>query len=366
MGAQNPMAVQELVDYCIDFLFDSVPDLKACALVNRSWLATAQLHLFNQIVIGSSGYSYGESALPARTRQRCIRLFQVLSASPRLLGLVRGLWIHVDTTPDDTMDAISLFPFLRLQQISVSGNWVGRALSATQALFALPTLIKISIAGNFRSLADFAWILQRCSPTVRDVSFCRVSIAPGGLLSDPSPPLPRIEIESLDLWWSDRIHDWLNSAQCHFGFTNLKQLRLNENTTLPQWPAFSASISRIEHLQFQPQVPGPAIIDLAPFTRLRSIEIFLEYRDDVSPALETLSTIAPVNQLATLRLRVGKAHLPDAALGAELDARISSLALPHLQAVELVYRVQPRAFAAVAGTLPLLNARRLVRVRAGD
>ncbi|KAJ7689336.1 hypothetical protein B0H17DRAFT_640933 [Mycena rosella] len=283
----SPMAVQELVDYCIDFLFASPPDLKACALVSRSWTRTSQMHLFTHIVIGSSGYSYGQTTFLALSRTRCTRLFAVLAASPRLLSCIESLQIHLDTVPHDILVAISVFPFVRLQRITVSGNWVARAaIGAVRDLLSLETLTAISISGNFGSLWEFVQVLECCSPNIRDLAFCSVRIAPFNLLtySDPSDRR-RIEIDCLDIWWSDGIHDWLNSPQCPFDFTHLKQLRLNENTSLPQWLAFAPSVPGVEHLQFQAQIPGPSLIDLTPFTNLKSIEVFVEYRVDVSSAL---------------------------------------------------------------------------------
>ncbi|KAJ7864127.1 hypothetical protein B0H14DRAFT_2574566 [Mycena olivaceomarginata] len=40
-----PLDIQELVDHCISFLWESKPDLIVCALVARSWVNPAQCHL---------------------------------------------------------------------------------------------------------------------------------------------------------------------------------------------------------------------------------------------------------------------------------------------------------------------------------
>ncbi|KAJ6527902.1 hypothetical protein DFH09DRAFT_1328005 [Mycena vulgaris] len=359
----SPMDVQELVDYCIDFLFASAPDLKACALVSHSWTQTAQMHLFNHVIIGSPGYSYGQTNLPSLNRLRCSRLFEVLNASSRLIRWIKSIQIHLDTVPQDVLDILSTFPFVRLRRIVVTGTWGARSvIEAIQELLSLGTLNELSISGNFGTLSEFMQVLERCSPNIKDMSFCSVRIGTRSVsaLIDLPPSERRIEVNGLDLWWSDGIHDWLNSPQCPFGFTNLKRLRLNENTSLPQWPAFAPSISRVEHLQFQPRIPGPSIIDLAPFTNLKSIEIFAEYKDDVSSALQVLSTMAPLNYIHTLRLRLPHTSIPDADLGAEIDTQIVALPLAHLRAVELVYGSAPRA--RMAEHLPFLNARKLVRV----
>ncbi|KAJ7144158.1 hypothetical protein C8R44DRAFT_759548 [Mycena epipterygia] len=51
----NPLDIQELLDQGIVLLHNSAPDLKACALVSRSWAGAAQRHLFRTIslMVGS-------------------------------------------------------------------------------------------------------------------------------------------------------------------------------------------------------------------------------------------------------------------------------------------------------------------------
>jgi hypothetical protein len=253
---KNPLAVQELIDYCLDFLHASAADLKRCALVSHCWTKTAQMHLFNRIVIGSPGYSYGDSTFLARAKTRCGLLYEVLASSPRLLGFVESLQIHLDTIPPDTLSSFANLSFTCLRRIFVSGNWMPASAIIIQELLSLGTLTAISISGNFASLSAFTNVLARCSTSVTSVSFCSVRTPPSGVHTsvEGHPSDRRIEIGALDLWWSSGIHDWLNSSQCPFDFSNLKRLRLNENTSLPQWTAFAPSIPGVEHLQFQPQM----------------------------------------------------------------------------------------------------------------
>ncbi|KAJ6564468.1 hypothetical protein B0H19DRAFT_78903 [Mycena capillaripes] len=353
---KSPLAVQELIDYCLDFLHASPPDLKRCALVGRNWTKSAQMHLFNHIVIGSAG-DWNPTFL-ARARTRCRLLCEVLDTSPRLLRLVESLQIHLDTIPPDALSSFANLSFPCLRRIFVSGNWMPASAILIQELFSLGTLTAISISGNFASLSAFTQILGQCSTSITNVSFCSIRTPTTIIHGDPSDR--RIEVYGLDLWWSSGIHDWLNSPQCPFDFSNLRRLRLNENTSLPQWPAFAPSIPRVEHLQFQPQVPGLTAIDFAPFTNLQCIEIFIEFRDDVSSALHTLSTIARTNHIQTIRFRLTHTSIPNAESGAEMDRALSTLPIPHLRAVELVYITSPSP--TVAANLPLLNARRLLRV----
>ncbi|KAJ7028818.1 hypothetical protein C8F04DRAFT_1118124 [Mycena alexandri] len=349
----NPLAIQELIDYCIDFLYASAADLKRCALVSRYWTHTAQMHLFKQhVVIGSPGYSYGDSTFLAMARQRCRLLYGVLAASPGLLGFVEALKIHLDTTPPDTLRDFATLEFPSLRRIVVFGNWMPAAGTIIEEFLGRGTLTTISISGNFSSLSAFTRILTRCSTSITDVSFCNVRVPTTGNHPSVGNDLPdrRIEIHALDLWWSSGIHEWLNSPPCCFEFSNLKRLRLNENITLPQWVAFAPSIPRIEYLQFQPQIIASNFIysfgvkvDLAPFSKLKRIEALIEFRDDISAALETLSTLTRPNQIEMIRFRLTHNSLPD------LES-----------AVELVYLSSPST--NIGENLPLLNARRLVSV----
>ncbi|KAJ6482682.1 hypothetical protein C8R45DRAFT_306636 [Mycena sanguinolenta] len=364
---ESPLAVQELLDYCLDFLHASPPDLKRCALVSRNWTKSSQVHLFSHLTVGSVGYSYGDSTFLAALRHRCRTLCEVLSATPRLRELVKSLQIHLDTIPLETVIAFANLSFPSLRRIFVSGNWMPSLGIIIQDLLSLDTLSAISISGNFRSLSEFTSVLSRCSPSVTALSFSSVRIPPSSsptTLSDDHPlaEMERIQIDALDLWWSSGIHDWLNSPECIFDFSNLKRLRLNENTSLPEWTAFAPSIPQVEHLQFQPQLTGPNV-DLAQFTNLNCLEIFIEFKDDVSSAVETLATLVPSNHLRTIRFRLSHTSIPNAYTGAELDKHIAMLPLPHLEAVELVYITPPSG--NVAANLPLLNARKFVRVLRG-
>ncbi|KAJ7677723.1 hypothetical protein DFH06DRAFT_1167021 [Mycena polygramma] len=125
----NPLAVQELLDYCLDFLHASAPDLKRCSLVSRYWTPTAQKHLFNRLIIGSARYAYGDSKFLAGARERCNLLCAVLDTSPRLLRLVESLQIHLDTIPTDVLTSFAARSFPSLRSISVSGNWMPTTVS---------------------------------------------------------------------------------------------------------------------------------------------------------------------------------------------------------------------------------------------
>ncbi|KAK7051980.1 hypothetical protein R3P38DRAFT_2857936 [Favolaschia claudopus] len=365
-SCDNIFSVQELTDYCLDFLHDSLPELKQCALVSRSWTKTSQLHIFYHIAIGSPKYSYGDATVSAAASRRCQLLSAVLSTSPRFLDLVRSMSIFLDSALRVDLSSFQTkFAFPHLRHISVSGNWTPLVLRPIHQLFGLGTLSSISISGNFSSLDEVAGVLSGCSPTIKKISFLSVQthfVALQLLSDDDNLNNNKIEITSLDLCWSPGIHHWLNSPGCFFDFSNLQRLRLNENTSLPSWPAFASCIPRVEYLQFQPQPSANQTLDLAQFTHLRCIEMLIEFRDDIASALKTLTTIPHTNEIQTLRFRLTHANsIPNAETGsADMDRQLVALPLPCLKTVELVYITSP--LTNIAENLPLLHARKLVRV----
>ncbi|OCH85145.1 hypothetical protein OBBRIDRAFT_334360 [Obba rivulosa] len=51
MYRDNSILPPELIDYTINFLHNDSKALKACALVCRAWLPSAQLHLFYEMCL---------------------------------------------------------------------------------------------------------------------------------------------------------------------------------------------------------------------------------------------------------------------------------------------------------------------------
>src|ERR1700722_12200653 len=54
-GVKSPTLPNEIQDHILDFLHDSKPALKACALVCRAWVPTSRYHLFSKIQVPGRG-----------------------------------------------------------------------------------------------------------------------------------------------------------------------------------------------------------------------------------------------------------------------------------------------------------------------
>ncbi|KAJ6481439.1 hypothetical protein C8R47DRAFT_1322131 [Mycena vitilis] len=367
---QNPLAVQELLDYCLDFLHTSAPDLKRCSLVSRYWTPTAQKHLFNRLIIGSARYAYGDSKFLAGARERCNLLCAVLDTSPQILRLVESLQIHLDTIPLDVLTYFLTRSFPSLRSVSVSGNWMPITVSILRELLSRDGLTSISISGNFNSLSELTSLLERCAPSITGVCFSNVRTPPAVIAipeSDHRRSMRRISVDALELAWSPTIRDWLNAPECPFEFSGLRRLRLHANADLPSWPAFTACIPHVEYLQFhvfQRHLSANPPVILRPFTALRTIEFFIEFFPDVASTLSILATLPSANRVEVVRFRFTQPAIPSKGSGPAIDAQLSEM--PCLRAVELVYMHPAVPVGGVETHLPSLYARRMVRVvRAG-
>ncbi|KAJ7133605.1 hypothetical protein C8R44DRAFT_870975 [Mycena epipterygia] len=126
--------VQELIDLVIDFLHDSLADLKRCSLVSRSWLSTSQYHLFSYCSLES------ESG--------CLRLVAMLEESPHLLKLITHLAVAIRSEfyPDPkAYGALSNIHFTHLKQLTIYTLPSTTALPLLQSLVALSSVSHISV-----------------------------------------------------------------------------------------------------------------------------------------------------------------------------------------------------------------------------
>lgn len=80
-----PTLPQELTDYIVDFLHDDEATLYSCALVCRAWLPTAQLHLFDDVVV--------------RGVQQLTRFLAIVSTVPHFATFTRTL--RLSSQPPD-------------------------------------------------------------------------------------------------------------------------------------------------------------------------------------------------------------------------------------------------------------------------
>ncbi|KAJ7662702.1 hypothetical protein DFH06DRAFT_357066 [Mycena polygramma] len=162
----NPLAVQELVDHCLTFVH-ATPDLRACALVSRSWAHPAQSQLFRErrIVWRSS-----------QDDMRWMRFRRLLGTSPHLIPYIRYLAVAVPHTEVGMLSQICGFPFTHLASIYISivGEISHYIASTLQKLFrGRSVLRRVKLRGQLRDPHNFMpiWVgtSQTVAPGVRTI-----------------------------------------------------------------------------------------------------------------------------------------------------------------------------------------------------
>ncbi|KAJ7178230.1 hypothetical protein C8R46DRAFT_671827 [Mycena filopes] len=173
---------QELIDTIVDNLHDDIPSLKSCALTARTFVRSAQIHIFRRVEITGNPPRDRNSA----SSTPCQRFYKLLVSSPRIAPLVTDLSIvlvgsetsfeYVEGTAEYPEDrqvpwimaagrTLSLvLPLLNLERISLvengpddwspegqfSMNWnhLGRQLKPALAdIFSSPRLEAVHLRG---------------------------------------------------------------------------------------------------------------------------------------------------------------------------------------------------------------------------
>ncbi|KAJ7757240.1 hypothetical protein DFH07DRAFT_940524 [Mycena maculata] len=328
---RSPLGIQELVDYCIDFLHASHPDLKACSLVSRSWTPTAQMHLFRHICIDQTPFSTNDPSVDSNTLKaladRWPCLCEVLVSSARHRRWIEVIEICPQTTPRDILITLSKLPLPGIRRINIMGpDWThspASLINAAQKLLRHPTLTGITLFGEFESPWD-SWRSWSTAPQT----------------SKPSLSVPSI---------------CGKSPQSHTCLALNERNRALDVLTLS---VLAPAIPRIESLSVELQSTHPTSISLASFTNLKCLELIVLLAD-AARVLDILPTLPRPNRIETIQFYADDTTFPGPQSGPEIDRQIVTA---HLKAVELIYYTSTHTL-DLAECFPLLNSRGLVRVR---
>ncbi|KAJ7620248.1 hypothetical protein FB45DRAFT_1006852 [Roridomyces roridus] len=364
LSTQSLFTVQELTDYCIDFLHSSHGDLMACALVHRSWTETSQTHLFHHLSIIDPFTRSASSHLEAAD-SRWKHLCDVLATSARLRGFVRGLEIDMQGVSVENFNLIFSLSFPRIREVKILGTWTSSAILEAQTLLRLPTVTRVTLGGIFENLVTLAQVLESCSSHLHELSLFLVQITEVALADHP-PITKQVAMKHLLLYNSSDAFRWLSSTQCPLVFTELKSLTLDTVSaqTLSQ-PPLSTLISKIEYLDLQKDPASDTPISLAEFTGLKHLEVAVALNaiDEVPWALGLLKTLPRSNRLEKIGFAVLESSFFDNDSWASYDKQILSSRTPHLKMVQVRFeRETTPVLPDPSGTFPLLNALGLVRV----
>ncbi|KAJ6489789.1 hypothetical protein C8R45DRAFT_1213240 [Mycena sanguinolenta] len=363
---RTPFAIQELVDLCIHFLH--VPqhesDLRACALVSRSWVYPAQSQIFRGITIaaGHVVLSFTQSGHPPPPWSR---LQQTLETSPHLIEHIRDLSIRIGARPIEQLLSICNFPFTHLEHVDshYGEDFTAQIALAYQQLFSLPTIRSIGLGGM--NPTNFTKTFECCSSAVRKL-YLQVN---GGLSFSATPenhtgaPIELAVLTFVTIGPIDRpltIHP--------FSTSNFKALRLTSLLGIA-WNDMVVGINTIEilsldvrngppsNLHFSEPVKTIATnVDLSALPRLSVLHIKGDFED---PTVEgqminaLISTIPSQHQMHSIVLTLRKA-IPG--VWEALDLTLSRLRVSVVEIHLFLHREKALL------CFPRLNAKNILRV----
>ncbi|KAJ7489294.1 hypothetical protein FB451DRAFT_686306 [Mycena latifolia] len=246
--SSSPFDVQELVDCFIDFLWDSGPDLKTCALVCHGWVHTAHSRLFSTMTYFNS---------MTNQDMRILQLVEI-SRSPHVLGVVSRLEIQLHYLSKDVF-LLALPLLTRIREIRVLGDSAPSVRSdnitaALHGLLSLPTVQRVELYCTFPSSSAFLQIWDGCSEKIRHLALGSLRV------NDPeyewalAPVLNscrKYRLESLHLSYGDFfVIPWLATDACPFDLSGLTTLCVGQHVKILRWMDLIRARTTISHLEF--------------------------------------------------------------------------------------------------------------------
>ncbi|KAJ6447512.1 hypothetical protein C8R45DRAFT_1224870 [Mycena sanguinolenta] len=213
------LQVQELVDSILDFLHDSRPDLKRCALVCKSWLPSAQYHLFSYYVL--------------QNERDCQRLFNTLHEASHIRSLITHIAISLDGWGNNDnyykgLEAVQseLSNLRKLSVYRFPSDATG--LAVVQQLCSIPSITHIFM------LCDDDPV-RLCSPLMRrTASIGTLELGRRTRSSKPTPgpivtPSPQCIVDCLDIkCYDDELPSSVVSLFRDLDLSSLRRLTVHD------------------------------------------------------------------------------------------------------------------------------------------
>ncbi|KAF8208202.1 hypothetical protein K438DRAFT_1813598 [Mycena galopus ATCC 62051] len=317
---------QELADECMSYLDYDYSDLRAAALVCRSWSLAAQGLLFKTLLLN--------------TTRRYRRVEKVLRMSPHLVHYIQTLFLcgyQLGNCRPIKIKAFEKFcnniSFTHVESVVFFDLYTSitlRTAIALQRLFSLPTLRRVQLDNIFDDPAAFLAMWDKCSPTIRHLQLCRWSSGhpPYSFLPQSSPT---VALTSLKLDDSLDVDEWLNPDALPFDLSQLAALSITPRVV--GWLQMAPALKTIEALEIllNAYSDDGSFVDLSLLSNLQFLCIdFLNYSCNTPIALRTLSTItssSPIRQIVFNFYPVDD-YLHD--ICAQFDTQLSDLPLSSL------------------------------------
>ncbi|KAJ7852743.1 hypothetical protein B0H13DRAFT_2581539 [Mycena leptocephala] len=334
------LPVQEMWDHIFDHLQPSKSnqkDLKACSLVCRSFVASAQSHIFREIIL--EAHHVDDTA--------CDRLANLLTTSPHLIRYTHIL----DLTKCDKRVLVSInrIPWSHLKTLSLGHvvyPEVPPAIRELHKLVRLPSLRHLVVRGRAWKTEHLRSIVRFSTPMLERIDLVHCRLEP--ISSRPLPQtFQKLRIRHLSLYDSESAGELLADLACPVDLSGLTHLY---SRVEPLSPALAAVLIRscstihtLHYIAYADRKP----LDLGLFTALRCLklgELFtLEPYADIHPCAAALARLRPDNTVAAISLTVFGPGYREywtnvAALARDLrdlDGALVESRMPALQRVEV-------------------------------
>ncbi|KAK7022675.1 hypothetical protein R3P38DRAFT_2961736 [Favolaschia claudopus] len=329
MKPPSPLDVQELVDLCIDHLFDDPETLASCSLVARSWVDAAQAklfcapHLTNCEVVSSNRIA--------------LKLHKVLSTSPHLLRHVRSMFLSQTSLHHTTDAKLAQLGSSRLDTLSLQiANTTNNEIHIG-SLMRYPNLRRLRCFFPF-GFSGCARYMENFSSTVEhlDLECFHWELIHFNVPID-SQTVPRIQLKSLYLNLLDKPKQpqrlW-PTALYPFGLGRLKYLGV-WRARLIQWDTIPHETNQsIEELQIG--IEDTELVDLSPLIHLRTLHLILLSPNNVIPpgCRYTIASLTAHHRVDVITLWVGDLDFEEDDESRQLDLVLSTLPLEPRPTVE--------------------------------
>ncbi|KAJ7483561.1 hypothetical protein FB451DRAFT_1234978 [Mycena latifolia] len=350
----SSLPVQELWDHIIDYVNQSLEDLKSCSLVCQSFVPRAQSHIFRAIVISAK-------------QDAANRLAMILSSSTHLIHYTRILYFG--SCAPEIISPLTRIPWSRVHTISFSryreaSQLPDHTLEEICHLVGIPSLRSLDFHRGLWETDQLLRVFAHCTIGLDRVTFfaCGLRIASNSGVA--VSPAQRRKIRFLSLKYSPRIPDILVHPACPLDFSVLTALHCVGAMRPATNTLFLQARLTISSLHISGLDETIASLDLALFPALKSIKC-----DHVGPTLtRILQSLPPTNVVDTIRLAVFGQPVGVLDLR-EFEAAIFAVKIPELRHVEIELVTPPSLVhtsttvaEALKADLPLLHEKGLLSV----
>ncbi|KAJ7112229.1 hypothetical protein C8R44DRAFT_882619 [Mycena epipterygia] len=323
MGELPSQLVQELVDYIIGFLHDSLADWLECALVSRSCVHTAQSHIFRRLSL--------RSPVRSKNERRWTHFLTTLDISPHLLRHVHQLHVHnfSGQFSTETFLRVCNFTFTDLDMASVAVHVNSTTAAALQQLLSThpPPLRRLELV----SRKNYSTVFFPATPVSMPIQLESLRIMVGSGIVDP------LETELLGTEHAPALQ-------------TMETLELEVDVSIHQTTHYTLRVLHLTRLRISINLGESLLTSTPPRARLKEQVV----GDKWTWLLASLSTISSSNRIAKIEI-VSTFQRAMPSDFEQLDSLLATLPMPHAAIVEL--QMEPTRYDKVKPYLPQLSSK---------